>query len=160
MDEDNMNPIHTTQADLKSAVPLYGVTEDCKCDKECLEDNECECRCHKFGKGKTTTLIFPIEDFPKCNWTTLTQKLQPSRIHHSVNCNCKGTGYIVPKKEDWIRISKFELSDCSVHQKPYANVLCTCKCKQWDKFHLTSDAEVTSAYSLDSKFRDSLSEKE
>ena len=69
-----------------------------------------ECNCHLFElpdgvehmpncKGKTTKLIFLDKGF-KCPIVNFAK----GEKEHSKNCECKGTGYILPKKGDVIEI--------------------------------------------------------
>ena len=65
-----MNSIH--------AAPLYEATEDCKeCDKYgqfTANRQHCDCK----GTGKTTKLIFPIEEFPE--WESLPKKRETIQV--------------------------------------------------------------------------------
>ena len=96
-------------------------------------DESCK-KCKSCNKGKSTILIFRLEDFKKCD----THHRVPESFTHK---RCKGTGYILPKK------GETRCANC-MHQTHFLKDCNLCECDKSEPFHLTSDAEVKEIESL------------
>jgi len=138
-----MNPIHTTTEDCKRCQGIgyekitCGDCEHESCDT-CNNEGWVHTNCQSCNKGKTTKLIYDAKEI-ECNYCHAKKedlcinKIVDDKLFYEWKCD--GTGYILRKKGETIRVDSCECKG-DFHSK---------KCNNpFRIFHLTSDAEVKS----------------